>query len=37
MVKKKIEYDEEREKRWVENYYKIKNTIKKGMFLIKME
>ena len=25
MVKKKIEYDEEREKRWVENYYKIKN------------
>ena len=25
MVKEKIEYDEEREKRWVENYYKIKN------------
>ena len=25
MVKKKLEYDEEKEKKWVENYYKIKN------------
>ena len=25
IVKKKLEYDEEKEKKWVENYYKIKN------------
>ena len=25
MVKKKIEYDEEKERKWVENYYRIKN------------
>ena len=25
MVKKVIEYDEEKERKWVENYYKIKN------------
>ena len=25
MVKKRIEYDEEKERKWVENYYKIKN------------
>ena len=25
MVKRRIEYDEEKERKWVENYYKIKN------------
>ena len=25
MVKRKVEYDEEKERKWVENYYKIKN------------
>ena len=25
MVKKRIEYDEEKERKWVENYYRIKN------------
>ena len=25
IVKKKLEYDKEKEKKWVENYYKIKN------------
>ena len=25
MVKKKMEYDEEKERKWVENYYRIKN------------
>ena len=25
IVKKRIEYDEEKERKWVENYYRIKN------------
>ena len=25
MVKKRLEYDEEKERKWVENYYRIKN------------
>ena len=25
MIKRRVEYDEEKERKWVENYYKIKN------------